>query len=166
MLFAGLFLGACAGTPDQAASIDQTSVTTKVFAPLTADCGNSNALGDGGHRTAIDSVAIAKTLKLGEGGHIRAVNALSLKVMIGDGPHAPAVITLVSDTCSGVVVQVSGSAMNSESILVNIDGKAFTVSVNANGHFDFSAQVPSATNVELTPIDLAGNLGDVLTKAF
>lgn len=132
----GLLFGGCAGDMNSA-SIDESSIQTKVFQPLTGNC-------DAGLETRAAGASGGKII--GDVGRASAnmAGASGGKVI---GPKL---------ACEQQGVEVAGTCENCESVIANVGNEEFSVSVDENGNFSFIA--PVGSSVQLTPIDMNGEL--------
>ena len=149
-LFLGFVVfGGCAGNPN-AASIDESSIQTKIFQPLMGGCENSdtNQLGAGG------KIRDAAAVMLGAGGKLRD----GAIVMLGAGGKKVA----LTNSCMQEV-QISGTCENCESIVAKVNGAEFATSVDQDGSFTVTVQTTSS-NIELTPLGSNGEISGYITQ--
>ncbi|MFH1016643.1 MAG: hypothetical protein V1798_00500 [Pseudomonadota bacterium] len=89
-------------------------------------------LGDGGgQRTGIQ--ALVRPVP-GDGGGQRTATTLAKRIGDGGG-QSPAIYGLDGE-CSNLVAHITGDTENTDSVLVTIDGQEFSITVDANGHFE------------------------------
>ena len=125
LLLTLLILGGCGTQTDKPASLDPSSVTLQATAGLTANC----------------NTLLRPTIGDEGGGHRTGTTSIQT--------------ALVQKNCSGVILDVSCTAIDADAVLLNIDGQEFSAEVDqSNGRFTARLALDSSPNaITITPMN-------------